>query len=74
LNQLEIQLQRLTEAQEQLILTTDYLQQTSAPLLLLSYTGFIERYLDRQRTEITAATDAILEARRILRKLRLESS
>jgi len=74
LNQLKIQLQQLTEAQEQLILTTDYLQQTSAPLLVFLYIGFTEQYVDRQRTEITAATDAILEARRILRKLRLESS
>jgi hypothetical protein len=74
LNQLEIHLQRLTEAQEQFIFTTDYLQQTSAPFLVLSYIGFTERYLDRQRTEITAATDAILEAIRILRELRLESS
>jgi len=71
LNQLEIQLQRLSEAQEQLILTTDYLQQTSAPLLVLSYIGFTERYLDRQHTEITAATDAILEAIRLLRELQL---
>jgi hypothetical protein len=43
LNQLEIHLQRLTEAQEQLIFTTDYLQQTSAPFLVLSYIGFTER-------------------------------
>jgi hypothetical protein len=71
LNQLKIQLQRLSEAQEQLILTTDYLQQTSAPHLVLSYIGFTERYLDRQHTEITAATDAILEAIRLLRELQL---
>jgi hypothetical protein len=71
LNQLEIQRQRLSEAQEQLILTTDYLQQTSAPLLVLSHTGSTERYLDRQHTEITAATDAILEAIRLLRELQL---
>jgi len=37
LNQLEVHLQRLNEAQEQLILTIDYLQQTSAPFLVLSY-------------------------------------
>jgi len=73
LNQLELHLERLTEAQEQLIYTTDYLQQTSAPFLVLSYIGFTERYLDRQRTEITAATNAILEAIRILRELRLDS-
>jgi len=73
LNQLELYLERLTEAQEQLIYTTDYLQQTSAPFLVLSYIGFTERYLDRQRTEKTAATAAILEAIRILRELRLES-
>jgi len=42
LNQLEIHLQRLTEAQEQLIFTTDYLQQTSAPFLVLSYIGSID--------------------------------
>jgi hypothetical protein len=71
LNQLEIQLQRLSETQEQLILTTDYLQQTSAPLLVLSSIGFTERYLERQRTEITAATDAILEAIRLLQELQL---
>jgi len=39
LNQLELYLERLTEAQEQLIYTTDYLQQTSAPFLVLSYIG-----------------------------------
>jgi len=39
LNQLDIQLQRLSETQEQLILTTDYLQQTSAPLIVLSSIG-----------------------------------
>ena len=66
LNQLEIQLQRLSETQEQLILTTDYLQQTSAPLLVLSSIGFTDCYLERQRTEITAATDTILEAIRLL--------
>jgi hypothetical protein len=40
LNQLELNLERLTEAQEQLIHTTDYLQQISTPFLLLSYIGF----------------------------------
>jgi hypothetical protein len=74
LNQLEIHLQHLTEAQEQLISTTDYLQQTSAPFLVLSYIGSIERYLDRQRTDITAATDAILEAIRTLWELHQESN
>jgi len=69
LNQLEIQLQRLSETQEQLILTTDYLQQMSAPLLVLSSIGFTDCYLERQHTEITAATDAILEAIRLLREL-----
>jgi len=73
LNQLELHLEHLTEAQKQLIYTTDYLQQTSAPFLVLSYIRFTERYLDRQRTEITAATNAILEAIRILRELRLDS-
>jgi hypothetical protein len=38
---------------------------------VLSYIGFTERYLDRQHTEITAATDAILEAIRLLRELQL---
>jgi len=42
LNQLELHLERLTEAQEQLIYTTDYLQRTSAPFLVLSYIGFTE--------------------------------
>jgi hypothetical protein len=73
LNQLELHLECLTEAQEQLIYTTDYLQQTSAPFLVLSYIGFTERYLDRQRTEITAATNTILDAIRILQELRLDS-
>jgi hypothetical protein len=73
LNQLELHLERLTEAQEQLIHTIDYLQQTSAPFLVLSYIGFTERYLDRQHTEIAAAMDAMLELIRILRVLRLES-
>jgi hypothetical protein len=73
LNQLELYLERLTEAQEQLIYITDYLQQTSAPFLVLSYIGSTEHYLDRHRTEITAATTAILEAIRILRELRLEN-
>jgi hypothetical protein len=66
LNQLELHLERLTEAQEQLIYTTDYLQRTSAPFLVLSYISFTERYLDSQRTEIIAATDAICEAIRLL--------
>jgi hypothetical protein len=39
LNQFELYLERLNEAQEQLIYTTDYLQQTSAPFLVLSYIG-----------------------------------
>jgi len=73
LNQLEIHLQRLTEVQEQLIFTTDYLQQSSAPFLVLSYIGSTKQYLDRQRTEITAVKDAILEAS-ILRELLQESS
>ena len=66
LNQLELHLERLTEAQEQLIYTTDYLQQTSAPFLVLSYISFTAQYLDRQHTEIIAATDAICEAIRLL--------
>ena len=74
LNQLEVHLQRLTEAQEQLILTIDYLQQTSAPFLVLSYINSTERYLDRQHVEITAAKDAILEAIRILQELLQGSS
>ena len=69
LNQLEVHLQRLNEAQEQLLLTIEYLQQTSAPFLVLSYINSTERYLDRQRVEITAVKDAILEAIRILREL-----
>jgi hypothetical protein len=68
LNQLEVHLQRLNKAQEQLLLTIDYLQQTSAPFLVLSYINSTERYLDRQRVEITAVKDAILEAIRILRE------
>jgi hypothetical protein len=71
LNQLDIQLQRLSETQEQLILTTDYLQQTSAPLIVLSSIGFTDRYLERQHTEISAATDAIREVIRLLRELQL---
>jgi hypothetical protein len=74
LNQLDIQLQRLSETQEQLILTTDYLQQTSAPLIVLSSIGFTDRYLERQRTEISAATDAIREVIRILRELQFRSN
>jgi hypothetical protein len=66
LNQLELHLEHLTEAQEQLIYTTDYLQRTLAPFLVLSYIDSTKRYLDRQRTEITAATDAIREAIRLL--------
>ena len=69
LSQLDIQLRRLSETQEQLIITTDYLHQSSAPLIVLSSIGFTDRYLERQRTEISAATDAILEAIRILREL-----
>jgi hypothetical protein len=69
LNQLDIQLQRLSETQEQLLLTNDYLQQTSAPLIVLSSIGFTDRYLERQRTEISAATDAIREVIRLLREL-----
>jgi len=38
---------------------------------VLSSIGFTERYLERQRTEITAATDTILEAIRLLRELQL---
>jgi len=71
LNQLELHLERLTEAQEQLIHTTAYLQQTSAPFLVLSYISSTAQYLDRQRTKITAATDAIQEAIRLLRELQL---
>jgi len=74
LNQLEVHLQRLNQAQEQLILTIDYLQQTSAPFLVLSYINSAEQYLDRQHVEITAAKDAILEAIRILRELPQGSS
>jgi hypothetical protein len=66
LNQLELHLEHLTEAQEQLIYTTDYLQRTLAPFLVLSYIDSTKRYLDRQRTEITAAPDAIREAIRLL--------
>jgi hypothetical protein len=73
LNQLELHLERLTKAQEQLIYTTDYLQQTSVPFLVLSYISFTEQYLDLQRTEITAAMDAIREAIRLLRDLHLAS-
>jgi len=71
LNQLDIQLQRLSETQEQLTLTTDYLQQSSAPLIVLSSIGFTDSYLARQRTEISAATDAIREIIRLLRELQL---
>ncbi len=71
LNQLELHLERLTEAQEQLIYTTDYLQQTSALFLVLSYISFTAQYLARQRTEVTAATDAIQEAIRLLWELQL---
>ena len=71
LNQLDIQLQRLSETQEQLIITTDYLHQSSAPLIVLSSIGFTDRYLERQRTEISAATDAIREVIRLLRELQL---
>jgi len=71
LSQLDIQLQRLSETQEQLIITTDYLQQSSDPLIVLSSIGFTDSYLARQRTEISAATDAIREIIRLLRELQL---
>ena len=71
LNQLEANLARLTEAQELLIHTDDYLQRTSAPFIVLSYISLFAQYLDRQRTELTAATDAIQEAIRLLRELQL---
>jgi len=71
LNQLDIQQQRLSDTQEQLILTTDYLQQSSAPLIVLSSIGFTDSYLARQRAEISAATDAIREIIRLLRELQL---
>jgi hypothetical protein len=38
---------------------------------VLSSIGSTDRYLERQRTKITAATDAILEAIRLLRELQL---
>jgi len=71
LNQLDIQLQRLSETQEQLIITTDYLHQSSAPLIVLSSIGFTDSYLARQRTEISVATDSIREIIRLLRELQL---
>jgi hypothetical protein len=71
LNQLEANLARLTEAQELLIHTDNYLQRTSAPFIVLSYISLSAQYLDRQRTELTAATDAIQEAIRLLRELQL---
>ena len=71
LNQLEANLARLTEAQELLIHTDDYLQRTSAPFIVLSYISLLAQYLDRQRTELTAATDAIQEAIRLLQELQL---
>ena len=61
----------ITEAQELLIHTTDYLQRTSAPFLVLSYISSREQYLDTQHTEITAALDAIQEAIRLLRELQV---
>jgi hypothetical protein len=74
LNQLEANLARLTEAQELLIHTDDYLQRTSAPFIVLSYISLSAQYLDRQRTELTAATDAIQEAIRLLRELQAAAS
>ena len=71
LNQLEANLACLTEAQELLIHTDDYLQRTSAPFTVLSYISLSAQYLDRQRTELKAATDAIQEAIRLLRELQL---
>ena len=38
---------------------------------MLSSIGFTDRYLERQRTEISAATDAIREIIRLLRELQL---
>jgi hypothetical protein len=69
--QLKANLDRLTEAQEQLIHTIDYLHQSSSPFLVLSYIRSPERYLDSQHTEIAATKDAILELIRILQELRL---
>jgi hypothetical protein len=71
LNQLEANLARLTEAQELIIHTDDYLQRTSAPFIVLSYISLFAQYLDRQRTELTAALDAIQEAIRLLRELQV---
>jgi hypothetical protein len=69
--QLKANLDRLTEAQEHLIHTIDYLHQSSSPFLVLSYIRSPERYLDSQHTEIAATKDAILELIRILQELRL---
>jgi hypothetical protein len=71
LNQLKANLERLTKAQELLIHTNNFLQRTSAPFIVLSYISLTAQYLDRQRTELTAATDAIQEAIRLLRELQL---
>jgi hypothetical protein len=61
LNQSDINLEALNKAQEQLIITQDYLIQTAAPFLVLSHIGFTERYLDRKRQEIVSVTDVIRE-------------
>jgi hypothetical protein len=72
LNQLDINLETIDDIQEKLIITQDYLQQTSAPFIILSNIGFLEGYLDRQHLEMVAVTDVIRELIRIIQDLRQE--
>jgi len=73
-NQLEINLNSLSQAQEELLTMIDYLQKTSAPFIILSYIGKTETYLDKQRLEITSVVDGLLEIIRFRRELKTITS
>jgi hypothetical protein len=70
ISKLDLQLESLSTAQEELFIVKDYLERTEAPFLVLSHLHTAERFLGKQRQELLSLSNISSELIMLVRQLR----
>jgi len=70
ISKLDLQLESLSTAQEELFIVKDYLERTEAPFLVLSYLHTAERFLGKQCQELLSLSNISSELFMLVRQLR----
>jgi hypothetical protein len=70
ISKLDLQLESLSTAQEELFIVKDYLERTEAPFLVLSYLHTAERFLGKQCQELLSLSSISSELIMLVRQLR----